>query len=158
MGDIKRLVTKKLAKSRSDLLELVRDFDEETWGTAVYADDKSWTIVDLLRHLTDAERGMTRLMEIIRQGGEGVPPDFDLSRWNKRVVEKLADQTPDNLLQTMRTNREKLHQFVGSIENPDWAKKGRHGSGRILSIEQICHLIADHEASHIQDIRKAIAA
>jgi len=135
---------------------MVAGFDDGMWETAVYADDAAWSIADLLRHLTDAERGMTRLMEIIREGGEGVPADFDLSRWNKRVVEKLSDQAPADLLQTMTANRKKLQQFLTTIEPDDWQKKGRHGSGRILTIEQICHLIADHEASHIQDIRKAI--
>ncbi|MFQ5435922.1 MAG: DinB family protein [Anaerolineae bacterium] len=156
MSDKKAAITEKLAHSRSELLDLITGFDERMWETAVYADDAAWNIADLLRHLTDAERGMTRLMEIIRDGGEGVPADFDLSRWNKRVVEKLSNQTPADLLPAMTANREKLQHFLTSVEPGDWQKKGRHGSGRILTIEQICHLIADHEASHIQDIRKAI--
>ncbi len=155
MSDRKATINEKLAGTRAALLSLAQGFDEQMWGTAVYADDASWSIADLLRHLTNAERGMTQLMELIRAGGEGVPADFDLARWNQRGIKKLAVQTPADLLRAMRGNREKLNQFIQSIEAQDWEKKGRHANGRILTIEQICHLIADHEAAHLEDIRAA---
>jgi len=156
MNDKKAMINEKLVNSRTALLSLAQGFDERMWGTAVYADDAAWSIADLLRHLANAERGMTRLMEMIRDGGEGAPADFDLSRWNQRGVQKLAAQTPADLLRAMRQNREKLNQFIQSIEDQDWGKKGRHANGRVLTIEQICHLIADHEAAHLEDIGAAI--
>ena len=89
----------------------------------------------------------------MQAGGEGVPPDFDLTRWNRRVVAKLQDKGPADLLAGMAANREALFAFMDTLADDDWAKEGRHASLHILSIEQVCHLIADHEKAHIAEIR-----
>jgi hypothetical protein len=68
-------------------------------------------------------------------------------------VAKLQDKGPADLLAGMAANREALFTFIDALADDDWAKQGRHASQRILSIEQVCHLIADHEQAHIAEIR-----
>jgi hypothetical protein len=96
-------------------------------------------------------------MAQIKGGGEGVPPDFDLARWNKRVVDKLSDKRPEELLAGMAENRSALFAFMDTLDEADWDKKGRHASLQVMSIEEVCHLIADHEALHLTGIRKALS-
>lgn len=158
MSDLKENIREKLMLSRQNLLAVIENMDEEQWTKAVFADSAEWSVGDLLRHLTDAERGMTALMSQIRQGGEGVPADFDLARWNKSRVARLRDKSPAGLLTDLTTNRSQLLALLDSLEPEDWAKQGRHGSLQIMSIEQIFNIIADHERSHANDIRQATAA
>jgi uncharacterized protein (TIGR03083 family) len=148
-------VREKLQKSRQRLLALVEGLSEEQWQRQGFADDATWTVADLLRHLTDSERGMTNLIADIRQGGEGVPPDFDLQRWNRRQVGKLQDKSVATLLADMAANHERLLAVVESLEDGDWEKQGRHASLQVMSVEQILQTIALHERGHTRDIARA---
>jgi uncharacterized damage-inducible protein DinB len=146
-----------LATARQQLLAVLAEIDEAAWETAVYSESSNWRLLDLLRHVVDAEAGMIGLMVRIRDGGEGVPADFDLHRWNARRVEKLAAKTRDELLADLEQNRANLLNFMDSLAEADWAKRGRHGSGQIMSLAEICQIIADHERTHAADFRTALA-
>ncbi|MCB8985404.1 MAG: DinB family protein [Ardenticatenaceae bacterium] len=156
MMDERIVLQTKLQSSRQELLALLAGLNEAEWETAVYAKSTTWQVIDLLRHLTEAESSMTRLMVLIRDGGPGVPDDFDLDRWNASRIKKTLGKSTDDLLTAMAQNRTNLLEFMDALDEADWAKKGRHGSGRVLSIEEICHMIADHEAIHTADIRAAL--
>ncbi|NJL55631.1 DinB family protein, partial [bacterium] len=65
-----------------------------------------------------------------------------------RVVQKAAEKTPNDLVAEFRQNRINLLSFIDTLHDEDWHKQGRHGSLRIMSIEEVCHLIADHELDH----------
>lgn len=153
----KEAIQAKLAASRDELNTTLRDLTPEQWSARAYSEGSEWQVVDILRHVADSERGMTSLMMQIKGGGEGVPADFDLSRWNQRVVNKLADKEPQELLAGMAQNRAALLTFIDDLEDGDWEKKGRHASLQIMTIEEVCHLIADHEALHLAGIREALA-
>jgi hypothetical protein len=149
-----------LTEQRQALFDLVGSLSEAEWQTAVFPDDEAidppWTIADLLRHLADAEQGMTRLMGVIRDGGEGVPADFDLIRWNNSRLAKNRHKSPAEVMTEMGEARTALFAFMDSLDEADWDKQGRHGSGRILSIAQICAIIADHDRRHMVDMNRAL--
>ena len=146
----------KLIRARAGILELVGSFSETEWSTIVYSEGQKWTAVDILRHLTGAESSMTRLIELIRDGGDGVPPDFDLARWNARGIQKSGNKLPSELIAEMSPNRAHLLETINGLKDDDWGKSGRHGSLRIMTIEEILNLIADHELRHTQDIREKL--
>ena len=151
--DKKEAIKEKLTTVRDETVRVLNELTEEEWNTRVYSDEGAeWRVIDVVRHMADSERGMTALMAQVQAGGEGVSPDFDLTRWNRRVVAKLQDKGPADLLAGMAANREALFAFIDALAEDDWAKQGRHASQRILSIEQVCHLIADHERAHIAEI------
>lgn len=158
MTDRKEAVVDKLNDTRRQFLAVTSALSPEQWNLPIYDEGSEWLVADILRHVADSERGMTALMVQIQAGGVGVPPDFDLDRWNKRAVGKLGDKTPEELLAGMAESREQLLGFIDTIQPDDWDKKGRHASLNIMSIEEVCNLIADHEASHASEISKAIAA
>lgn len=150
----KEAIKQKLTNVRDETVRVLNGLSEEQWQAPVYSDEGAeWRVIDVVRHVADSERGMTALMAQVQAGGEGVPADFDLTRWNRRVVAKLQDKGPAELLAGMSANREALFAFVDTLGDDDWAKKGRHASGHILSIEQVCRLIAEHERTHIAEIR-----
>ena len=146
----------KLAQNRAALFTLLQGLTDEQWQTAVFSEDTIWTVADMVRHLEGAERSMIALMANIQQGGEGASEDFDLARFNASRIKKSKEQQPLDLMETMEKNREDLLVFMDSLTEEDWQKKGRHGSLHIMTIEEICHIIADHEATHAHDIAQAI--
>ena len=146
----------KLAANREAFMATMSGLSAEQWEMRAYSEGSEWRVVDILRHVADSERGMTALMVQIKSGGEGVPPDFDLARWNQRVVNKLGDKDPQELLAGMADSRRALLGFIDSLEESDWDKKGRHASLKIMTIEEVCHLIADHEALHLTGVREAL--
>ena len=157
MADSKQAeLVSKLKTERAALLAFFNSLDQSAWQTAVYSEDANWTIADLLRHLVDAERGMTGLITQWQQGNNPVPPDFDLARWNNRVIQKTSEKTTEALLADLQQNRSALLSFIETLQPNDWAKQGRHGSLQIMSIEQVCHLIADHEMEHLAVMEKAL--
>ena len=154
--DKKEAIKAKLTATREALYAALNGLTDEQWAAKAYSEGSEWQVVDILRHVADSERGMTGLMVQIKGGGEGVPPDFDLARWNQRVVSKLGDKGPQELLAGMADNRAALFAFIDSLEADDWDKKGRHASLRIMTIEEVCHLIAEHETQHLAGIREAL--
>lgn len=155
--DKKETIKAKLAATRADFLSTVGDLTDEQWGALAFSEGSEWRVIDLMRHVTDSERGMLALMMQIKDGGEGVSADFDLTRWNQRVVTKMGDKGPSELMDSMVQNRAALESFIDGLAEADWPKKGRHASQRIMTIEEICHLIADHEALHLAGIREAVS-
>lgn len=152
----KEAIKAKLTAVREDWNATLNDLTEAQWSTPAYSEGSEWQIIDILRHVADSERGMIGLMALIKDGGEGVPADFDLARWNQRVVSKLSEKGPRELLDGMAENRVALFAFIDGLESDDWEKKGRHGNMTIMTIEEICHLIADHEVLHLSGIREAL--
>ena len=159
MSEEKKLETfQKLAGSRQALLSLLDDLDQSQWDLVVYTEDAEWTVKDLLIHIMIAEKSMTRLVEVIQEGGEGASEDFDLTHWNTRTVQKSSDKAPNDIRAEMIANRGHLLELLDSMPDSDWQKKGRHGSLRIMTVEEILHLIADHECDHMNDISKVLEA
>lgn len=158
MDDKKRAIREKKVRVRQELLELLQRLNENEWETAVYAADTEWTISDILRHLVNAEKGMAGLITQFQQGNDPVPPDFDRERFNKRIVEKTKEKSPAQLMAELEVNQAAFLAALDSFTEEDWGKNGRHASLHILTIEQICHLIPDHEQTHIQHIRDVVGA
>lgn len=152
----KEAIKAKLAANREAFMATMDGLSAEQWDLQAYSEGSEWRVVDILRHVADSERGMTALMVQIKAGGGGVPEDFDLARWNQRVVNKLADKGPQELLAGMADSRQALLEFIDSLEETDWDKKGHHASLKIMTIEEVCHLIADHEALHLAGIHEAL--
>ena len=157
MSELKKAeIREKKIRVRQALLSLLRGLSDEEWQTAVYIDDSFWSISDILRHLVNAERGMTELINHFIQGNDPVPADFDRERYNNRIIEKTKEKSPTELLAELEKNEATFLETLAAITENDWTKKGRHASLRIMTIEEVCHLIPDHEQAHLLDIQKAL--
>lgn len=142
----------KLADSRSGMLELAATMTAEDWDKLAYSEGSEWRVIDILRHVVDSEKGMTALIVQLKAGGDGVPPDFDLNRWNQRSVTKMQEKSAADLLSDMEVNRANLLTVIDGLDEDDWSRQGRHASLKIMTIEEVCNLIADHERAHTEAI------
>ncbi|GIK54983.1 MAG: DinB family protein [Chloroflexi bacterium] len=158
MSDAKKdEICEKLNQTRATLLDYLQGLEAERWDTAVQSEDAQWTVADIVRHLVSAEKGMIGLIEQFQQGNDPLPADFDLARYNQRSVQKSQELTPADLLAALESNHTRLLQVIDGLSAEDWQKKGRHGSMRILTIEEVCHVIAGHDMTHLADIQKAMS-
>lgn len=146
-----------LTTARQDLFAVLQSLDDDQWDSIIYSENESWRISDLLRHLNAAEYDMAQLIERIRGGEPGVPEDFDLNRWNARSVRRTLEKSPAQLMAEMEQNRSALFELIDSLQDDEWALEGRHGSLRIMTVEQILQRIADHEVEHAADIRASVS-
>lgn len=146
-----------LARSRLILEETIERLTPQQWETQVQSEGERWTARQIVAHLLDAERGMTGQMQRILAGQPTIPDDFDLDRWNRGAVRKLADLAPDDLLIGLAESRAALLEFVDNLTDADLSRQGRHPSLGLISIERYLQQIADHEAGHAADIRAALA-
>ena len=53
---------------------------DEQWQREDYTEDQTWTIRNVLAHFVTSERGLVKLFERIRSGGEGAADDFLIDR------------------------------------------------------------------------------
>lgn len=146
-----------LESARVKFKELLHRVQPATWDLAVHDDGQSWTARQILIHIMDAQRGMLMQITRIQAGQETVSPTFDLNRWNNRQVEKNAAKTVEGLIDELTSDRERLIETLHGLSEADLDKEGRHGSGMIMSIEQIARLVGQHELAHIETIIAAQA-
>jgi uncharacterized damage-inducible protein DinB len=157
VSERKNKVVEKLESTRAAFLEMAEGIEAAAWSRPVFSESTEWQVSDLFRHVVSAEHSMTRLIENIRDGGEGASADFDLTRWNASRVQKAREKSIGDLTADLTKNRSYLLGVIDTLTNEDLDKSGRHGSLRIMTIEEILNLIADHEQHHLEDIQKATA-
>jgi hypothetical protein len=152
----KEEVKENLMQTRAGLTAVLQGLNEADWEMVIQSEGAHWTVSDIMRHLISAEKGMIGLMEQFQQGNDPVPPDFDRDRYNARSVEKTKNLTPAEMMAAMESNRAHLLQFIDTLQPDDWQKKGRHANLTIMTIEEVCTIIAAHEFLHTGEIQKAL--
>jgi uncharacterized protein (TIGR03083 family) len=148
--------TERLGAARRQLLDVLQALEPAQWQTAVFSEGEPWTVTTVVSHLTDSERGMSIQVHKIRKGEETVPEGFDLNRWNAGVKKRIGEPSPEELLSLLAATRAKTLEVMSTLKDEEWTLTGRHPSRGIITIEQYYETIAGHEATHAQDIQKAL--
>ena len=144
-----------LADARQHL-NTIFDKVGDRWDTQVYSDGAAWTARQLAIHLMVTDKGHNNTLKGIANGEETIPADFDLERFNRRSVEKRAETSVEEARASLTATAAERNAWLDSIDDTTLDKKGRHGSMRILSVEEILQVIADHDRDHGNDIAKAL--
>jgi hypothetical protein len=77
MSEITELA-EKLRSEGDRFVSIFRGLTDAQWNQEVYTEGNTWTIRNVLSHFVTSERGLLKLFERIRQGGEGSPDDFSI--------------------------------------------------------------------------------
>jgi hypothetical protein len=126
-------------------------------SVTVYSDDdQTWTVKDLIGHLADGERGNLGQVQRLVAGGQTVPEDFDLDRWNRSAVRKSGRLQPEELLASVAEHYQLALEFLEGLDDDQLDLIGRHSSGEMLSAEGFLRRMVDHRAEHVADISQAL--
>ena len=127
---------------------------EADWSRPVYsAEAAGWLVRDVIAHLADSERGLVSQMQRLVAGGQTIPPDFDLNRWNRRSVEKRAGKTVTEHLAEIQDAFHQALALLETVTDSDLDKVGRHPRGDEPTLEVFFRHLANHRAGHAADIK-----
>ena len=156
LGERKHLIRDHLSHTREELLEVIGQMRPSDWEQPVQAVEGGWKVKQVLLHVATSESGQLAAGKAIAAGQPTVPDDFDLNRYNRRQLEKNQDKQPPEILFGMAESRQKLLAFLGEVSAEDLDRRGKHGRGDVLSLEQLFYRIGEHEAEHTAEIKQAL--
>jgi hypothetical protein len=134
------------------------EIEGDTWHEQVYSEGANWSIHHLLAHFVATEVSVLRLIKMILQGYEGVPPDFDIDAFNEREVTCLAKLPSDMVLERFLERRGETLQLIMELNDDDLVKEGRHPWLGVVPIEDMIKLMYRHNQIHQRDIRKILGS
>ncbi len=156
LSERKQLIRAYLLRTRAELLEVVGQLQPDDWNKAVQSSEGGWTVKQALLHTALSETGQIKTGKAIAAGQPTVPDDFDLNRYNKRQQEKNSDKQLPEILSGMAQSRQLLLAYLDEVTAADLEKRGRHGRGDVISLEQLFYRIGEHEAEHTGEIKAAV--
>ncbi|MHA2252254.1 MAG: DinB family protein [Candidatus Kariarchaeaceae archaeon] len=143
-----------LNKSMAEFEHVVSSLRSQDLDVQINEGDNGWSVVEILRHVQNSERGMTKNLRSIIDGGEGVPEDFDLVRYNAALNEKMKNVSLDEIMQNMQKYRENTLNLLRTMKDEDWDKTGRHPTLEVYTVEKLFEIIWSHPINHLKGIRE----
>lgn len=147
---------KRLADSRA-YVDGIFDQVGDRWEMPVYSDGAGWNARQLVTHMADGEYKLVLQMKnIVANGESGVPPDFDVDRYNRRAVEKRAETTVEGARELLTTTRADLNAWLDTLDEAALEKTGRHPTLGDITVDMYARVIARHERDHATDLARAL--
>jgi uncharacterized damage-inducible protein DinB len=129
---------------------------DDQWSAEVYTEGTTWTIRHMLSHLVTSERGLIKLFEQIRLGGEGASTDFSIDRYNAAQQARSKDLTPPEMLAQYKEVRANSIVWVSGLKAEELEIKGRHPFLDITTIREMIKMIYIHNQTHTRDMKKIL--
>ena len=143
-------------KSMSAFEHVIDNLKPEDLNIKINEGEKGFTVIELLRHIQNSERGMTANLKSILAGGEGASQDFDLQSYNHTSNDKMKDLTTSDVKEKMKKYREKTLNLLESVKEEDWEREGRHPSQGIYSVKKHFEIISWHQYHHLKGIKEQL--
>jgi hypothetical protein len=155
LSERKEKLKRKLSEARA-YLNNVLDQVGDRWEMQVHSQEGGWTVRQLVNHIATADRGHNNMVMGIAEGVEVVPADFELERYNRRTTEKTVEKPAELSRNELAQQREQLLQWLDTLDEDKLDREGRHGTLRIMSVEDIMRTMAIHERDHANEIARAL--
>lgn len=155
MSERKQAIIAELESARRELVDLVQSLDAK--ALACPTCNEGWSAKDVLAHLAAGESGLRRRVDLVCNGESGAEPGFNLHENNKRQVELRRDRSLQDLLAEMAESGVGTRGYLEVLPEEALDRTGRLSSGAEVTVEGLLRKIANHERSHADEIRKAVA-
>jgi uncharacterized damage-inducible protein DinB len=149
-------LAEKLKSEGERFISVFAGFTDEQWQREIYTEGATWTIRSVLAHFVTAERGLLKLFEDIRQGGEGASEDFSIDRYNAAMQARTQESSPQQLLEQYKTTRAESIAWILGLSEGDLDKQGRHPFLGVTTIREMIKMLFLHNQLHYRDMRKAL--
>ncbi len=154
----KETIRATLEKNNTASLAILKSITPEQWQTPVPSEsDAPWTAKDVLIHLAISEAGHVGQVTRAASGEDGVPADFDLSRYHRRSVQKNAEKSVETLLTDLEAAYGQLLAKLDEVAETNLDKTARHARGDTLTVEGFFLRCAEHRLEHAEQIQKAVS-
>lgn len=157
MSEVDTLV-EKLRSEGEKIVSIFSGLTDDQWDQEVYTEGATWTIRNVLSHLVTSERGLLKLFERIRQGGEGVPEDFVIDRYNAAMQERTKAIPAQELLEQYKEVRASAIAWVAGLSEAELEITGRHPFLGMTTLREMIKMLYIHNLTHYRDMKKAIQA
>lgn len=158
MSDRKRDIYLHLEATRAALLAAVEGLSPQDWERPVASSEGAWTVRQAFTHVVAAEPGQLATGRRMLAGEAKLGEGFSLSFWNQRQVEKRKDRSLEDLFADMTASRRQLLAWIDGLAESDFEKSGQHARGDVITVEQLCYRVGEHEVGHAAEIRRALQA
>ncbi len=129
----------------------------DQWSMPVPSEEGAeWKARDVLAHLATSEGGQLGQVSRLLAGKETVPDDFDLTRYNRRSVEKKAAQSVPDLLAAIEQDHLEVLKALDTFGEADLDKTGRHARGDTITVERFFRRITSHRRRHAEELAAAL--
>lgn len=155
MTEITNEIVAKFEEQGEKAIEFIKSIPDEMLDTQLYEDGAQWSIRQTLVHLVESEGSIPRLLQNILAGGEGVPEDFDLDRYNSSQVKRLGELGKDEIIAKLTELRAETIEMVKGFNVDDLHVRGRHPFSGDSNIHDMLRIMLVNSNSHLRDIRKA---
>jgi len=146
----------KLKSEGEKIRSIFSALTDSQWNSEVYTEGATWTIRNVLSHLVTSERGLLKLFEQIRQGGEGASLDFSIDRYNASMQTRSKDLTPSELLEQYKEIRANSIDWVSGLKDDELEIQGRHPFLGVTTIREMIKMLYIHNQTHYRDMKKAL--
>ena len=155
MSEINELAEK--LKSEGDrFVSIFSGLRDDQWNQEVYTEGATWTIRSVLSHFITSERGLLKLFERIRQGGEGAPDDFSIDRYNAAMQARTKEAIPQELIEQYKEVRASAIHWVSGLAESELEITGRHPYLGHTTIRDMIKMLYIHNLDHYRDMKKAL--
>jgi uncharacterized damage-inducible protein DinB len=155
MSEINELADK-LRSEGEKFYAIFASLTDDQWRTEVYTEDQTWTIRNVLAHFVTSERGLVKLFERVRAGGEGAADDFSIDRYNASQQEKTKDLPPQELLEQYKEVRADSVAWTLSLQESDLDIEGRHPFLEMTTLREMIKMLYLHNIIHYRDMKKVL--
>ncbi len=149
-------LAEKLKSEGERFASIFSGFTDDQWQKEVYAEGTTWTVRSILAHFVTAERGLLKLFEDVRQGGEGASADFSIDRYNAAMQARMQELSPRQLLEQYKASRAESIAWTLSLSEVDLDKQGRHPFLGVTTIREMIKMLFLHNQLHYRDMRKVL--
>jgi hypothetical protein len=154
----KDAIRQRITADHAACMALLNSFTPEQWELPAPSDEGAqWKARDVLAHIAVSEGGQLGQIERCLKGEAPVPDDFDLTRFNRRSVQKQADKSIAELLNTIETGHARVLTTLETVSDADFDKTGRHARGDVITVEQFFIRTTEHRLQHAEELKKAVS-
>jgi hypothetical protein len=146
----------KLDKGQQKTNEALSRMTPAMWRQVVYAEPYPWTARDLLAHFVSAEEWFLRLLQDVTAGGAGAPEGLDYNALNAQEQKRLADQSPQALLESLTAARQATLAWARALPESELDRTGRHPALGVITLEAMLTAIYGHQLLHMRDLQHAL--
>jgi uncharacterized damage-inducible protein DinB len=130
----------------------------ERSGAIPNSENPNWTVRDTLAHLTAAEGGMRRMIEImVAKGGYQFKP-YDRDKFNAERIAEQSEQGARDLLAAWEASRDETIALFDRLTPEQLAYQGSEPFWGEVNTRQIFEVAVIHTKMHLKEVKASLAS